>query len=851
MDFQGLRRVQLYWQKLENTIAKLKDTGLGSAIELPKIVLIGDVLAVACAIEGITRIHWADVAKVHYHLSAEFVLVSELENTIKVKVREETLVFRVDQGALASRIEAETKRLGINIHNEVLRIEVPALRKPNITLVNLPGVLRDDSIFGKYMQDESTVVILALSNCGTIFDGTRYHERYSRPVIKHDPDGQRTLGIITYRPSRVQSSSSEEIVPGLDEKAEGPHPKVTLGWHALQDTRPKKVPFFRCLDDADAAFFRGTPWSKVDSQNYGVAALREKLARLLFQRILLSLVPALTSRIEACISTHETQLQSLDNAMETTSEIRRSLLNVAFCFQRIATDGIRGHHADEYFGDLPTGSQDLDSRMKKLHHFLMDANDAFRHAISLEGHPGNSDGQDAANHQLTAILNLYDSKNFEGLDIKSFRKKVSSQMLNACQDINLRASREQTTLDIFRGVSKHWEAVAKEHLRICVRGTRVFVRELGLHLFAGDSELAETFLDGCFGKYFDAKEAQLNGKIAEFVRIQSSTCSLLPLGNSHHVIKRRRSGQLVRHADRNVREDDSMDDNCTQHFEDNVVPAIEHCLIRDIPGIPNPDQVLDLSDAKLSTYAESTQTKTERKRLVEQLKELKTALTLCKPWSARRETTDLHRLSSRELLSLIESDSAEVPARTPPQPSPAPSSSSGSGSDAPRSANGSRVSARALPYWFTISTCIEELRSLAAFGTESTDASLGTPLFGHEDSSDAPAPTAVSTGAPGPAPTVAPEPKPAPWDPFGFGPSTIFGQPPSVTQAHSTAPAVKSHPKAGPEPATKAKTPNPSVGGSTSIFGQANRGTGTTSMPLNSHTPRKGQQNATPKNPKQ
>jgi hypothetical protein len=54
VDFQGMSRAQLCWQKLGDTTGKPKNTELELAIELPEILLIRESSAVTCVIKAIT-----------------------------------------------------------------------------------------------------------------------------------------------------------------------------------------------------------------------------------------------------------------------------------------------------------------------------------------------------------------------------------------------------------------------------------------------------------------------------------------------------------------------------------------------------------------------------------------------------------------------------------------------------------------------------------------------------------------------------------------------------------------------------------------------------------------------------
>ncbi|KAK0620034.1 hypothetical protein B0T14DRAFT_566820 [Immersiella caudata] len=641
-DLDALSRVQLGWQALRNVFGNLKSLGVGSTPELPRVLVIGE--HSASVIEAIMGISWADDDNSGAsRLPAEFVFNPDLSDSIRVKTQEENLTYHMNRGRLASKIQATTQRQAIDTHNQIIRVEVPALHNPEFTLISLPVFPSNrtesnencetghiDELVNKYMQEESTIYVVALSATDEPAE-----QHFFREAKKADPDGQRTLGVIIYPTGFREQSSKQEVFQGL----------TGTGWHALQDNRPEKTPTIKDLDDADTTFFQSPVWSKVSARDRGVNALREKLAGMLFLRILLPL-PDLATKIATCISSHENRIKSLDDTKKTSLEVKKHLNKIAFRFQRIAADAIRGHHLEEFFGGLPTNLRDLTWQMRKLHHFVVAANDAFRHCISLKGHrdsgwkPDSDRGDssswdtnkfDEPNSHLKAIIDLYDLRNLEGLDIETLRRKFSSQMLTACQNINSPGCpQDQITLDILHETSKHWEALAREHAR-----------------------MAGLLSDDFFGRYFDDKEAQLDAKMIDGSRL---------------VIKRRRDGILVRHADRNIqqdnrsevldetitqagmRESDLMSEQLLDHvsvcyktsaefFAQSIVLAIEDCLVRGIPDLLNPEKAFDLNDTELVAFSLPTQTQIEKEALVKELEALRRALPFCNNLKCKLDQT--------------------------------------------------------------------------------------------------------------------------------------------------------------------------------------------------------------------
>jgi hypothetical protein len=142
-------------------------------------------------------------------------------------------------------IDEAAKCMGIGVDgntfaHDVLRIEINGPTQPNLTLVDLPGLFHSsskshsdhdkDSVFslvGSYISRPRSIILAVVSAKNDLNNQAVLN--YAR---KHDPDGARTLGIITKPDTLSKNSPSEQAYL---EPARNTDVKFALGWHVLRN----------------------------------------------------------------------------------------------------------------------------------------------------------------------------------------------------------------------------------------------------------------------------------------------------------------------------------------------------------------------------------------------------------------------------------------------------------------------------------------------------------------------------------------------------------------------------------------------------------------------------------------
>ena len=123
-----------------------------------------------------------------------------------------------------------------------------------------------------------------------------------------DPDGKRTLGIITKPDTLHAGSNSEKEFYAL---AQNKEVKFDLGWHVVvnRDFNTRNITNSQ-RDDTEKIFFNKGIWASLSKNHVGVDALRARLSRVLRDQILNEL-PGLIADVDAGIVECTSRLSQL------------------------------------------------------------------------------------------------------------------------------------------------------------------------------------------------------------------------------------------------------------------------------------------------------------------------------------------------------------------------------------------------------------------------------------------------------------------------------------------------------------------------------------------------------------
>lgn len=492
-----------------DTVDALRTCGLDGIISLPQLVVCGDQSSgKSSVLEAITEIPFPRKENLCTRFATEIVLRRSKVVRISAQIIPDQGRSQAEQEALRKQqlsltnfsklpdlIDKVTKIVGLDnghkksaFSRDVLRIVIEGPRRPALTLVDLPGLIHSEN---KSQTAEDVQVISALveqyiSNPRTIILAivSAMNDAANQIILKrardHDPNGQRTLGIITKPDTLIPGSENEDAFIGL---AKNQDIMFARGWHVLRGRAfSERTVSFNQRNTIECEFFSQGRWLELDSDTVGVDALRMRLSELLFTHVKQEL-PRLRSEIETASTQTATLLGKLGQKRESLSEQRQFLTKISTMFRDICKAAVDGHYDHKYFDVKANGvlQHRLRALIQKLHIEYADV-------LRREGQTYRTVTKLAttSNPGATKMVTLGDKR------VSVSQQDMSRpQMLEMVKSI-LVVSRGREMVGtynpdfigvLFRSQSKNWQRLAEQHISnvadACSRFCSDLLRNLG------------------------------------------------------------------------------------------------------------------------------------------------------------------------------------------------------------------------------------------------------------------------------------------------------------------------------------------------------------------------------------
>ena len=381
--------------ELLDVIDNLRAEGLNEHVDLPQLIVSGDQSSgkssVLAAISGIpfpkkdnlcTRFATEVILRRNDDVEDVRIAVTITPGSHRSAAdRHLTESFRQDLTSmddLSRMMEDAAQAMGLGatgsaFSGDILRMEVRGPRMPQLTIVDLPGLIHSENKFQSaedirlvnelvenYMSQERSIILAVISA----------KNDYANQIVlskarKVDPDGRRTLGIIT-KPDTVHPASASEL--SFISLARNQDVRFSLGWHVIrnQDTNDS----VECdRDELESNFFHATKWSVLDKTVCGIQSLRERLSEVLLQQIKKEL-PGLISEIVAASEDTQDRLIRMGRSRATPLGKRLFVMELGQTFRDLCHAACEGLYEHSFFAD--SGSTNTNSR--RLRAVLQNAN---------------------------------------------------------------------------------------------------------------------------------------------------------------------------------------------------------------------------------------------------------------------------------------------------------------------------------------------------------------------------------------------------------------------------------------------------------------------------------------------
>ena len=239
--------------------------------------------------------------------------------------------------------------------SDILRLEVRGPEMPQLTIVDLPGLIHSENKYQSaddialvnalvedYMSQERSIILAVISA----------KNDYANQIVltkarKVDPQGRRTLGIITKPDTLHPGSTSESSFLGL---AQNQDVNLSLGWHVVRN-QDSNEPTDSSRDFIEAQFFETSRWKSLHKNIRGVHSLRERLCEVLFQQIKREL-PGLISEILVANDDAKVRLDRMGRSRATLMEKRIFIMELGQRFREICFAACEGLYENPFFGEL-------------------------------------------------------------------------------------------------------------------------------------------------------------------------------------------------------------------------------------------------------------------------------------------------------------------------------------------------------------------------------------------------------------------------------------------------------------------------------------------------------------------
>ncbi|KAG5178451.1 Mgm1-like protein [Tribonema minus] len=242
-----------------------------------------------------------------------------------------------------------------------LVVEVRAPECPDLTLVDLPGIVRTavagqsdavipevSALIDAYLRQERTI-ILAIVPANQDVATVDILERAARV----DPSGERTIGVLT-KPDLIGPGNEDEVIAVLSNRRK----PLRLGYVAVRCRTQRELAAgvtLRAAHAVERAFFAGHPaFAALDPALLGIESLTRRCVGVLTTRIRAAL-PFMKWELQEARAAAEAELRPLERgaAPRAAPERLRALMQVTGDFARALRCSVRGEYRDAPLSEAP------------------------------------------------------------------------------------------------------------------------------------------------------------------------------------------------------------------------------------------------------------------------------------------------------------------------------------------------------------------------------------------------------------------------------------------------------------------------------------------------------------------
>lgn len=561
-------------RRLLHTITSLDDLCV-LFVNSPQIIVVGDQgSGKSSVLEAISRIHFPIGDGVCTRFPIELVLRRAPQERTYLEVLFDTKSLDVGgrsfsrtrepfshtgfpRSELPALITRAKEHMGLEdgkamgFSRDILLVEIEGPDVPSVTLVDLPGVFHPgfssqlqgwkpvvDDLVDSYMRRPNSIILTVVSADVPL----SAHAVLNR-AARFDPDGDRTIGVIT-KPDLCPSANIEEQYVKLA-KGQEPDHHLPLGWHVLRNRGPKEPAVDYDERDAEEDDFLSAStrkWWRLPLSRVGVDGLRKNLAETLLSHIRSNL-PDLIEEVENEMQTRQMRLKKIGASRDSINEMRDYLLGISATFHRLAEHAVEGRYNDPFFAS-PTVQETSRIKFRKLRALLRNLNRAFdltmkrkgaryeiqweqeeqqnNNDVSAEEQPASYTAEAEAPEYLQPYLELYDFPDPAPKSEATVNTRIE-RIASGSQGVEFPGlPNSDLIMQLFRDLSEPWPRIAKRHVDIIVERTRLFVYHMFDYILEDDTKTRDAILAEYVDPVFETTTETLKSKLTEILRPYTS-----------------------------------------------------------------------------------------------------------------------------------------------------------------------------------------------------------------------------------------------------------------------------------------------------------------------------------------
>lgn len=396
----------------------MRKCGLESDLSLPQLVVCGDQSSgKSSLLEALTEIPFPRNDNLCTRYATEIILRRATVESLTIKVipdskrpasEQETIkaykasITNFDQ--LPTIMNQASALMGIDglsasglktsaFARDVLSVEIEGPARPQLTLVDLPGLIQTKT---KGVSDADIDVVNEITDhyilqprtiCLAVVSATNDYANQGilTKVRKVDPDGERTLGVVTKPDRLIQGSGLEQSFIAL---ARNEDVFFKLGWHVIKNRSFEEATnSFLERNLSEDSFFRRSNFKVLPKEHLGIAALRDRLSSVLFNHVKQEL-PKLREDLQTALSDSKSQADMLGKSRSTTGDCKDYMISLSLAFYDVCKAAVNGHYQGNYFTQNPDTVFSVTSpaSIRRLRAVVQEMNTTFSDTVRTKGH---------------------------------------------------------------------------------------------------------------------------------------------------------------------------------------------------------------------------------------------------------------------------------------------------------------------------------------------------------------------------------------------------------------------------------------------------------------------------------